>query len=207
MRLHILCDLHLEFGPVEIPATDADVVILAGDTHVGIKGCTWARRQFPSTPILYVLGNHEFYHHAIPDLTQTLKRGTLGTDLHVLENAAVEIEGFRFLGCTLWTDFLVGPDPEAAMQTAEAMMNDFRIITNSAEKRVLRPRDTVQFHKESLAWLKDELATGDPSRTIVVTHHAPSHRSEAPQYRLPCPLNPAFTSDLDYLVERSGVVR
>jgi hypothetical protein len=40
MLLHILCDLHLEFGPVEIPATNADVVILAGDTHVGTRGAT-----------------------------------------------------------------------------------------------------------------------------------------------------------------------
>jgi len=151
MRLHILCDLHLEFGPVEIPATNADVVVLAGDTHVGTKGCSWALHQFPSTRIIYVLGNHELYHNSIPDLTGTLQRGTQGTHLHVLENAAVQREGFRFLGCTLWTDFLGGPDPEAAMQTAEAMMNDFRLITNSAEKRALRARDVVQFHKESLA--------------------------------------------------------
>ncbi|HTD65141.1 MAG TPA: metallophosphoesterase, partial [Candidatus Limnocylindria bacterium] len=33
MRLHILCNLHLEFGPAKIPTTDADVVVLAGDIH------------------------------------------------------------------------------------------------------------------------------------------------------------------------------
>jgi UDP-2,3-diacylglucosamine pyrophosphatase LpxH len=108
------------------------------------------------------------------------------------------------LGCSLWTDFLTGPDPEAAMETAEKLMNDFRIITNSAEKRILRACDTVKVHKASVAWLKNELAKGDLSRTIVVTHHGPSHRSEAPQYAN-SPLNAAFTSDLDYLVERSGV--
>jgi len=35
MRLHILDDLHLEFGTAKIPATDADVVVLAGDVHLG----------------------------------------------------------------------------------------------------------------------------------------------------------------------------
>ena len=35
MRLHILSDLHLETGPRELGATDADVVVLAGDIDVG----------------------------------------------------------------------------------------------------------------------------------------------------------------------------
>src|SRR5436305_11556154 len=42
------------------------------------------------------------------------------------------------------------------------------------------------------------------ARTIVVTHHAPSPRSEAP-YHANSPLKPAFASDLDELVEESRV--
>ena len=63
MRLHILSDLHLEFGKVKIPETDADVIVLAGYIHVGSKGISWARKQFPDKPVIYVLGNHEFYRH------------------------------------------------------------------------------------------------------------------------------------------------
>ena len=72
MRLHILGDLHLEFGPVRIPAPDADIVVLAGDIHLGREGRKWARNQFPAKPVIYVLGNHEFYRHSLPDLTETL---------------------------------------------------------------------------------------------------------------------------------------
>ena len=204
MRLQILGDLHLEFGPVEIAATDADVIVLAGDIAVGRQGCQWAREQFPQRPIIYVLGNHEFYRRSLPELTESLQRETEGSNLRLLENNAVEIGGYRFLGCTLWTDFGVGHNPEAAMSAAEEMMNDYRIITNSAEQRVLRARDTVKLHKASVSWLKAELGKGDPSRTIVVTHHAPSHRSEAP-YHANSPLNAAFTSNLDSLVEQSAV--
>jgi predicted phosphodiesterase len=204
MRLHILCDLHLEFGPVEIPATNADVVILAGDMHVGTKGATWALQQFPTTPIIYLMGNHEFYHNALPTLTGTIQRGTAGTHLHLLENSAVEINGYTFLGCTLWSDFSIAADPEAAMRVAEERMNDYRIITNSNEKRALCARDTAEMHKESVVWLTDHLAECDPERTIVVTHHSPSQRSEAP-YNSGSPLGPAFTSNLDALIERSGV--
>jgi predicted phosphodiesterase len=61
MKLHILSDVHVEFGPYDAPETDADVVVLAGDIHVGRNGFDWAREQFPNKPVLYVLGNHEYY--------------------------------------------------------------------------------------------------------------------------------------------------
>ena len=59
MRWHILSDLHLEFGPAEIPPTEADLVVLAGDVHLGRAGREWASKQFPDQPVVYVLGNHE----------------------------------------------------------------------------------------------------------------------------------------------------
>ncbi len=125
MRLHILCDLHLEFGSAKIPPTEADVVVLAGDIHLGREGRKWARSRFPDKPIIYVLGNHEFYRHSLPELTETLKRETDGSHIHLLENSSVEINGHTFLGCTLWTDFQLSPDPEGAMQAAEGIMSDY----------------------------------------------------------------------------------
>lgn len=61
MKLHILTDLHLEFGPFYPPETDADLVILAGDTDVGTKGITWAKEAFIGKQVVYVPGNHEYY--------------------------------------------------------------------------------------------------------------------------------------------------
>ena len=118
MHLHILGDLHLEFGAINIPATNADVIVLAGDIHVGREGLRWARKQFPGKPVVYVLGNHEFYRHSLPGLTETLKGETDGSHIHVLENSSVEINGYTFLGCTLWTDFQLSGDAEAAKDTA-----------------------------------------------------------------------------------------
>jgi len=204
MRLHILSDLHLEFGPVKIPPIEADVVVLAGDIHLGREGRWWLRSQFPDKPAIYILGNHEFYRHSLPELTETLKRETDGSRIHLLENSSVEINGFTFLGCTLWTDFRLSPDPEAAMQAAEGMMSDYSIVQFSAENRVLRARDTARLHAESVAWLRGELAKCDRARTIVVTHHAPSDCSEAP-YHANSPLKPAFASNLNSLIEQSGV--
>jgi predicted phosphodiesterase len=204
MRLHILCDLHLEFGTTKIPPTEADVIVLAGDIHLGREGRRWARSQFPGKPVIYILGNHEFYRHSLPELTETLKRETDGSHIHVLENCAVEIEGYTFLGCTLWTDFQLSPDADAAMRAAEEIMCDYSIIEFGPERRVLRARDTARLHSESVAWLRPALAKCDRTRTIVVTHHAPSPRSESP-YHAGSPLNPAFASNLDPLIKQSGI--
>lgn len=205
MRLQILSDLHLEFGMGSIPATGADVVVLAGDIHVGREGLRWARKQFPKTPVVYVLGNHEFYRHALPDLTETLKQESDDSHIHVLENNAVEISGYTFLGCTLWTDFLLLGQQEAGMLTAEDIMSDYKVIDFGPQNRVLRARDTARLHAQSVVWLRSELGKRkNPGNIIIVTHHAPSIRSEAP-YHLQSMLSAAFASNLDSLVEQSGV--
>lgn len=204
MRLHVLADLHGEFGPVHIPDTDADVVVLAGDVAVGPRGLDWIRYRFPNSPVVYVLGNHEFYHQNLPRLTELLKSEAEGSQVNLLENSSVELAGFTFLGCTLWTDFALRRNPERDMAKAQLSINDYRLIHFGTADRVLCPQDTVRIHVESVAWLKSELARHDPARTIVVTHHAPSLRSEAPGYTNG-PLSPSFVSDLGALVEQSGI--
>ena len=204
MRLQILSDLHLEFGPAGIPVTQADVVVLAGDIHVGYAGPRWAREHFADKPVVYVLGNHEFYMQSLPEFTELLRGEASGGPVYLLENSVVEIAGYTFLGCTLWTDFQLSPDPDAAMRVAEKYMSDYHVIDFSPEKRVLRARDTVRWHAESVAWLRSALAKYDRARTIVVTHHAPSPRSEGPDHT-GSPLQPAFVSDLNSLIEQSGV--
>lgn len=204
MRLHVLSDLHLEFGEITIPGTEAEVVVLAGDIHMGREGRRWIKANFPEQPVVYLLGNHEFYRHALPELTETLQRETEGSHIQVLERSSIEIGGYRFLGCTLWTDFALNREEEHAMEAAEALMSDYALIANSSEKRPLRARDTALLHKESREWLKQELSKGNAARTVVVTHHAPSICSEAPYHRRSA-LGPAFASNLDKLVEESGV--
>jgi predicted phosphohydrolase len=204
MRLQILSDLHLEFGPYEPEPAKADGVILAGDIHAGDGGIAWIRRQFPGRPVIYILGNHEFYRHSIFKLTETLKRETRGSPIHLLENNAVEIGGITFLGCTLWTDFRLSRNQDAAMLAADQGMSDFRLIKDKSGKWLFRPWDSVKLFEESVGWLKTELARHDPTRTVIVTHHAPSPRSIEP-FRVGDALNAAFASDLDDFIMESGV--
>ena len=198
MKLHILSDLHTEFAGFEPPATEVDVVVLAGDIGVGLAGIDWAARQFRTLPVIYVPGNHEYYHHDI-GITDQL-RCAAPANIHVLDNDSHEINGVRFLGTTLWTDFSLYGEGEAwfSRQKAKRSIDDFTAIRN--EGRRFTPDDSVQLHEVSRAWLIGELGKGFEGKTVIVTHHLPATPSIASRYRND-PLNPAFASRLEDVIE------
>ena len=196
MKLHILSDLHIEFGDFKVPETDADVVILAGDIHLGDRGLTWILEQGFRTPVIYIPGNHEFYRYKFPGLIDELRRKSEGTNVHFLENDAVMIDGFNFFGCTLWSDMELLGNPASAMSAAENRMNDYQLIRNSKTTQVLTPGETVTHHKQSVKKLKEFIETGNPEKSIVITHSTPSIQS-IPERFQGHPLTPAFASNLE----------
>ena len=177
--------------------------VLAGDIHTGTNGFKWMSETFPEKPIVYVLGNHEFYGQKIPKLTEELKAAAAGSNIHLLENDAVEIGDVIFLGATLWTDFRLNGDVVLAEVTAQTGMTDFRRIRKTPTYRRFRPADARQIHTQSLGWLDQQLETGRGRKVVVVTHHAPSPQSIPQQFRTD-PLNPAFASNLTTLVAASN---
>src|SRR5438874_5959130 len=176
MQLHVLSDLHLEFAPVSVPRPKADVVVLAGDIATGEDGIHWIRRTFPEVPVLYVLGNHEFYGQALPTLTENLKKECAGTNIHLLENDVFEFGDVVFLGATLWTDFELDANHVLAETLAAVDMADFKQIRFSRTYRKFLPSDSRQLHQESLRWLSDALDKYRGKKIVVVTHHAPRDR-------------------------------
>jgi predicted phosphodiesterase len=200
MRVRILSDLHNEFGLVPVPDVDADLVVLAGDIDLGVKGLRWAAERFGGQTIIYVAGNHEYYGHAIPKLTKELAE--LGRELGVafLERGSVAIDGVRFLGCSLWTDFQLRGQYAADAITAEERMTDFRRTRVSPSFRRVHARDHAQWHAQSVAWLRSAMPPGDTTPTVVITHHAPSARSFGAVAER-SPIDSAYGSNLEPLIE------
>lgn len=198
-KLHILSDLHLEFSTFEPPATDADVIILAGDIGKGNKGVYWARQTFPDKPILYVPGNHEFYGTQRLETLSQLDIAGKQCGVQILDDAEIIIEDVRFLGCTLWTDFLLfgGAKKSTAMSDGQLCLNDFRVIREE-EKKPFSPARSIELHEQSLAWLKAWLGEPFDGKTVVVTHHLPSKQSVADRFKDSL-LSACFASELDYL--------
>lgn len=203
MKLQILSDLHIEFAPYEYQRTDADIVMLAGDIHLGQAGFKWALENITEKKVIYVLGNHEFYREATPQLINKLKRLAKGTHIHVLENEAVSINGVRFLGCTLWTDFKLHGDMDVAIAVAQMTMTDYRRIRVSPQYRKIRPSHTVVWHKKSRRWIEREIESGKNEKVVIVSHHAPSIRSIKEKDKMD-PVRAAYASNMDDFVERTG---
>jgi predicted phosphodiesterase len=202
MRILCFSDLHFEFGhQIRQPQNhEGDVLILAGDI-VTVKNPEPLNHflKFWNKPVLYVMGNHEYYTHRPMDQENERLKSWL-TEHHpnvtLLLDEAVSIDGIHFFGGTMWTDF--NKANKKAMLAAEMQMNDFRrIITTDGQ--LLKPRDTIAFHEtfkeKLLAWFTKDL----PGPRVVISHHAPVTNPNS-QY-LNSALMPAFNAtDMEKII-------
>ncbi len=206
MKLLILSDLHNEFRLFEpVKTEEVDVVVLAGDVDNGDGGIAWARKKWPGRKIVYVAGNHEFYGGEYMGTLALLRQCAADQGVCFLQDDEVVIDGVRFLGTTLWTDFeFFGAENKAeAMEEGLRRLNDFRLIRHG-QSDAFTPNHSVELHERSLAWLNAKLDEPFEGPTVVVTHHLPSMKSVAERFRN-TPLSPCFVSNLDHLFGKMGL--
>ncbi|MGP1629309.1 MAG: metallophosphoesterase family protein [Giesbergeria sp.] len=203
MKIALLSDLHLSVQPLELPHTDADLVVLAGDLQRPAQGMAWAR-QF-DRPTLYVAGNHEFYGCDLVSTMATLRSQAQGSQVRVLEREEWRFGGVRFLGCTLWSDYRLFDSAEQkgeGLQKAQEFVRDFsRIGLTPDFPDRFTPAVSQLLFDQSVAWLEARFAEPFDGVTVVVTHFAPSPGSIAPQF-IGSPLNACFVSDLEAQILR-----
>ncbi len=214
MHIAIYSDLHVEFGSFEPPAAlGADVVVLAGDILApGSRAIRWMSRAsvFGRLPIVFVAGNHEYYGRDLlsEELGMRVEAShARGAGVHFLQCDEVVIQGVRFLGCTLWTDFELAflgrsgselaPRREHAMRKCATGLNDYASVrtTDGGIGRLLRPADTLAIHWQHRDWLQRKLRERHAGPTVVVTHHAP-HRGSLAQRFADDPISAGFVSEL-----------
>ena len=183
MRVQLLSDLHLEFEEYHYHDSGSDVLVLAGDIHVKEKGIKWALQHIRNKPVIYVLGNHEFYGKAYPKHIGTLRELCQNSNVHLLENEFVSIDGVNFLGATLWTDFELYGDPRLHGASCQSEMTDYKKIKISPQYRKLRSIDVSAIHRRSLTWLESTLESLEGQSNVVVTHHGPSELSVPEMYK------------------------
>ncbi len=203
MRAVVFSDLHLAFAfpdPVVLPE-GTDVLVVAGDVSAPVgKSMAWLHKRFPDVTTVYVAGNHDYYGQVYAESIESGRRAAEEfPNVHFLENDEVVIDGVRFLGATMWTDYELYGDMRRAMETAHNSMNDFRHICDLDGRGQLipwKPERTRLLHHESRVWLRSAMARQHDGPTVVVTHHCPHHLSVAPKYK-DDDLTPSFASDLD----------
>jgi len=152
MKIAIVSDIHLEFGPLTINNDEAaEVLILAGDICVArdfeladknlyaenkraaryLEFFNDVAAKFPK--VIYIMGNHEHYNGDFAYTYGILKRALAHLpNLHLLEKETLDIGDYTFIGATLWTD-MNGGDPLTLMHIKD-MMNDFHGVKNDNQK-------------------------------------------------------------------------
>jgi Icc-related predicted phosphoesterase len=196
MRIQVISDLHQEFGFMDISFDDADLVILAGDINLGTKGIEWVKATITNVPVIYVLGNHEYYKGSYPKTLNAIKQMASDTNVHVLENKSIIIGDVTFHGATLWTDFALLGDSRLNGSLCQEKMNDYKMIRRDPSYSKLRSIDTFILHQQSLNWLQSSLESSMTEKNIVVTHHAPSSKSIPEQFKNDI-LSSAYASNLE----------
>ena len=205
MNVQVLSDLHVEFGnDIPPPADGADVIVLAGDlAPYRTEVLKEVADAWFGCPILYVPGNHEFYGGDIDAVRKAMAADCEALGIELLDRRAVTVDGVRFVGATLWTDFALEGVAEVfgAQQLARRAMADFGVVGFAGGR--FTPEESVRRHAADRTFIEKELqACADAGITaVVVTHHAPTPQSIRPWYQGNA-LNPAFASRLDGLIAK-----
>ena len=158
--------------------------------------------SFNYEAVIYVPGNHEYYHGDINEVNDILMGYGLNTsNLFVMINGEdFKVKNINFIGGTLWTD-LSNPIAELAVTSC---MNDFHIITNGigvySKAQKFRGSDATYIHNATKNVIFDKLIdaqkVGSLNKTVVVTHHAPSELSVHPRFAGDS-MNPGYFSNLE----------
>lgn len=167
-----------------------------------LKRCSDA---FPH--VVYVAGNHEFYHGkwkaSLQDLRDTCAQLP---NVYFLERDVKVIDDVTFIGATLWTDMNKG-DP-LTLHAINDMMNDFKIIRNDEHGYTkLRPAHAMYRHQQTIAYLKAILPDMKDRKIVFVGHHAPSKQSTHPKYQNDVLMNGGYSSDLsEFILDHPEIV-
>lgn len=202
MKLQIFSDLHCGVAQLKqiTIGPQVDIVVVAGDICEGsVNSFRHLRQIVPERiPIVMTLGNHEHYHRFLPEELAKGRAAAPDYNVVLLENDVAVIDGVRFLGATMWTDYgLFGPqNAPAAMNAARTALNDHRLIGWQKEPwKRFRPEEAALLNARSKAFFTEAIAAPFAGPTVAVSHHAPDARSLAKRFESSL-ISAAFVSDV-----------
>jgi predicted phosphodiesterase len=227
MRFQLASDLHLERHPnFELNAApDVDLLVLAGDIGSYQAGSLlkdddfglgrFSPRNGEWAKVLFVPGNHEYDQRDFESTHLRLQQVCSELEIVFLERDSIVIDGVRFLGTTLWSDFdaLASTLSSTADSRQVLMLRDksFRAANYYLRKfgaqfkgETMLAESMRELALDCQAWLHSALASPFGGKTVVVTHFAPSLTSADPRYGV-TPGTAGFCNSLDHLLPLADV--
>ena len=190
MKIRLISDVHHEFyedARLYVNKGE-DVLVIAGDLHVGRINCWSALKRFANEVkhVVYVPGNHEYYRQDINEFDDYIRRFSAGTNIHFLNPGLVRLEDVTFIGAALWTNF---SNSDHMMFTCVPNISDFQLINNFSGIRC------VDLYNKHSAYIKQAYEQKE-GKKVIVTHFLPDRSCIAEQYRGPNALNHYFANNL-----------
>lgn len=194
MKIRLLSDLHQEFYEDSslYQTQGEDVLILAGDIHVGLHQTSKALKKFHAQQknIIYLPGNHEYYRTTIDAFDAAIGIFTRDCGIHYLNPGMVRIGSVTFICATLWTNF---QNNKVAKFACARGINDFSSIKGFDTDAC------ALLHEQHISYIKNAISATAGTK-VVVTHFLPAVECIEDQYRGPDPLNCYFANDYaDYI--------
>jgi predicted phosphodiesterase len=180
----LLSDLHHDFEAFAWPKPPKhDLLVVAGDARDELhRSLRWVRASAPTEkPILYVPGNHDAWDCNWPQGLVAARSIAADLGIHLLaEGEACVINGVRFCGATLWTDFRLRPEEETTTCTKHdegGCHDNRRIRVSGHDPRQWLAQDAIRTHFSHRTAIERWLGEPCDGPSVVVTHHAPHERS------------------------------
>lgn len=189
MKIRLISDVHFEFGfrPEVILHRGEDVLVIAGDFHVGSYAVmVYLRDYFDGypVPIVYVPGNHEYYGTSIRDFDNALKLFNM-PNFYYLNPGIQKIGDVTFIGATGWTNFR--NDRIAQLACAQRISDFYKIKGWSGDLCALK-------HVEHFKYIWNAYAAVE-GKKVVVTHFLPAIECIDAEYQGPDLINYYFAND------------
>lgn len=179
LRVSFISDIHLSEKNKLIPKdlvklrkSNVDVLLILGD--ISSDPSDWKeflqiiRKYFSSGPILFLMGNHEYYNHDINTATKDYAQAIQDDrDAYILDNSNIIINGINFIGSTLWSSFELGKD----ISIAEKQIFTFKRVKNG--NRYITKNEILEIHRQSLRFIQNSIHNSLSECNVVITHYPP----------------------------------
>ena len=197
MKIQIASDLHLENWQRDLPQPvyqfdsdrRRDLLILAGDITNGSRqwGMPFIRRELDISPVIFVPGNHEYYHATKQDVDSFWRsHADAHPGFHYLNDETVEIGGLTFYGAEWCSDFQGDP----MHYHYERDIADFWLTRDWSTTRHVAEFRRVTENMAALAGKVD----------VVITHFPPTLEAIDQALYKDNASNPYFINDCEWLV-------